>query len=1290
MSNIQWQSVSSCDELRHLLQETGWLPVAGTQQQQPPRLLHLAPSDTPDLDILTVLPYCEALRLTEYEVDPEMVHAIGDWLATSMSLTTLILRDCDLGPEGGRAIAEGLAKTTTLKTLVLSRTCIDGDGGLSIAAALEKNNSLAELDLSSNNIGDRGAGAIFAALKSNRVLTSLCLSDNDLWDGRQIGAALKRNKTLMALDLSKNRIASGAEIGRALAHHPTLSRLFLQGNTLDDESARAFGQALATNSALTTLRFGADPGFSEDSVSYIAEGLAKNKTLCELEGVDSDDIAVSIQRNLCLVETLQHAVCNENEQAVFSLLRSGCSPNKGNALTTAFDQRRWLICRALLHAGGCSSIDERAICERAIKAAGVSSADLLFQTNDAIDTMEHIYNELGSVRKLRKDRASSKLPLEGLASQLSEIAECYDLLHVSLVAKEDRPIAAVAVAEFKAQADAALAAEAAYEATQQALRNAVQDAASHTLPDATYAPLPANLSELIQMRNAQRGFCLTALQRMLDLHEQQKAVETGARGVVRGFLADARVRDLSEAPKPSWLPALSLQEILNEYTKWKTCMASDMDALKDETEEKAAKLRQDLVQVLLPEGEAMSLDNRRQLVIELLGAVEREKSWRLPVERFPLHHLLCGILELRVAAAECVRREFLHTARMKALRQLTERLATLGPDPSLEEECQKFARLHKEVKNLRRKVRHHRVNEEHPYSDEDERENERLALEAARVALREAENRLTEALQSVMQRQNDFPELGFLAETQFAVENKGRVQLSLSSFQRTGQPDLRGNHPVHVGKFEQDMLALKEFNVGSEEFQNFKRELQNLRRLDHPNIIMVQGYFLDDSKAYVMMPYHSGGTLDEWLNNREKGVNIEQRRRLAFQIVSAVDYCHMKQIVHGDLKPANVLVTATGDAMLTDFGNSRDTARTLAQTRTGYSQGTFGYIAPEIRSGEVTSPSKYSDIYALGVLLCKLLLDLEPRETQPPDLQMANPCEEGLRTLLQSMMHEEPLARPTSTLVLAGMPLQIRPTEGVANYSHATGCTPSHWTMGWLLDSLPSVDKINVTAELKVRMEGLLGVRVQSVMRVENSELWTSYANERMAIQRQLLGRQGWQRADLHPSTVQCAAALPGADTLMSAEAGEVYLLHGAPASVEDAVTLHGLDDRVATAGFYGRGIYFAEKSYKSQIYFRGQPGVIFVCRVLLGHTFFADTDNLAETLQQLRQGPGTQTTVPLVSRPPCVHGHFDTREKCAHDRFHSVLGDPREHTTEAYRQFREFVVYNRYQVYPEYVVKLA
>ncbi|HEV2493998.1 MAG TPA: protein kinase [Terriglobia bacterium] len=185
-----------------------------------------------------------------------------------------------------------------------------------------------------------------------------------------------------------------------------------------------------------------------------------------------------------------------------------------------------------------------------------------------------------------------------------------------------------------------------------------------------------------------------------------------------------------------------------------------------------------------------------------------------------------------------------------------------------------------------------------------------------------------------------------------------------------------------------------------EEYQKrFQREAQAAGVLSHPNIVTVHDFGEDNGVLYLAMEFLRGMSLQDLLG-RGKVLPIEGIIRLYDQVCSALDQAHAHQIVHRDMKPANIMILENGVVKVTDFGIARVLSAGTGMTRVGQVVGTPSYMSPEqVRGLPVDGRS---DIFSLGVILYLLLTGQKPFDGP------------SLTTVIYKIVNEEPA--PLSSL----------------------------------------------------------------------------------------------------------------------------------------------------------------------------------------------------------------------------------------------------------------------------------
>ena len=165
--------------------------------------------------------------------------------------------------------------------------------------------------------------------------------------------------------------------------------------------------------------------------------------------------------------------------------------------------------------------------------------------------------------------------------------------------------------------------------------------------------------------------------------------------------------------------------------------------------------------------------------------------------------------------------------------------------------------------------------------------------------------------------------------------------------------------------------------------RRIKRALQGLERearlglkLYHKNLVRFESFAIDGLKSYLVMEFVAGKPISIWLN--ENPARKAQLKQLLLKAVDALAYIHEQSFVHRDVKPANILVTDSGELKIIDFSVSVKTGfdfRRIIRTRPKIS-GTRNYMAPEQVLGRRTDAQ--TDIYGLGATMYELLTGRPP------------------------------------------------------------------------------------------------------------------------------------------------------------------------------------------------------------------------------------------------------------------------------------------------------------------------
>jgi serine/threonine protein kinase len=173
--------------------------------------------------------------------------------------------------------------------------------------------------------------------------------------------------------------------------------------------------------------------------------------------------------------------------------------------------------------------------------------------------------------------------------------------------------------------------------------------------------------------------------------------------------------------------------------------------------------------------------------------------------------------------------------------------------------------------------------------------------------------------------------------------------------------------------------------VDDEEFlARFRREAQAVAVLRHPNIVQVYDFDVQDGTYYMVMELLEGDTLKARLNDyrvHDESMPWGDIVRIILDVLDGLAYAHSEGMTHRDVKPANILLTRRGEAVITDFGIAQIVGATQ-HTAAGALMGTLNYIAPE--QGLEGQSDARSDIYSLGIVLYEMLTQRTPFDADTP------------------------------------------------------------------------------------------------------------------------------------------------------------------------------------------------------------------------------------------------------------------------------------------------------------------
>ncbi|HHW48180.1 MAG TPA: Stk1 family PASTA domain-containing Ser/Thr kinase [Clostridiaceae bacterium] len=183
-----------------------------------------------------------------------------------------------------------------------------------------------------------------------------------------------------------------------------------------------------------------------------------------------------------------------------------------------------------------------------------------------------------------------------------------------------------------------------------------------------------------------------------------------------------------------------------------------------------------------------------------------------------------------------------------------------------------------------------------------------------------------------------------------------------------------------LNRFVAVKILRPEFNNDEEFINRFRIEAQAAASLSHPNIVSIYDVGEEEGIHYIVMEYIDGITLKEYIKKKGR-ISWREATNIAIQICSAIEQAHRNHIVHRDIKPHNIILTADGIAKVTDFGIAKAvTSSTI--TMVGSTIGSVHYFSPEQARGGFVDEK--SDLYSLGIVLYEMVTGSTPFDGETP------------------------------------------------------------------------------------------------------------------------------------------------------------------------------------------------------------------------------------------------------------------------------------------------------------------
>ena len=275
----------------------------------------------------------------------------------------------------------------------------------------------------------------------------------------------------------------------------------------------------------------------------------------------------------------------------------------------------------------------------------------------------------------------------------------------------------------------------------------------------------------------------------------------------------------------------------------------------------------------------------------------------------------------------------------------------------------------------------------------------------------------------------------------------------IGRFEILGELGKGGQGTVYLAQDTQldRRVAIKTLRNLARQSEQLAREARIVAKLQHPNIIPLFDAGEHQGVPYLVYAYIEGQTLEQLLK-QEKSLPLVRSAEIACGVLEGLDYAHTQGVAHLDIKPANIMIAASGTPMVMDFGLAKLASQ--QEQAGGALSGTPRYIAPEIIAGKPASAK--ADIYAVGIMLYEMVTgeaavsgsNVYEVLNRAANERIAAPSthnaliDERLETIILKAISKNPDERHASCeamlLVLQAYLGELREKDGQEKQSHST------------------------------------------------------------------------------------------------------------------------------------------------------------------------------------------------------------------------------------------------------------
>lgn len=186
--------------------------------------------------------------------------------------------------------------------------------------------------------------------------------------------------------------------------------------------------------------------------------------------------------------------------------------------------------------------------------------------------------------------------------------------------------------------------------------------------------------------------------------------------------------------------------------------------------------------------------------------------------------------------------------------------------------------------------------------------------------------------------------------------------------------------------------------------KRFLKEARIIAQLNHPNIIVIYDYGVEDSQHFITMEHLTGGSL---VKKIQQGMTVRSAVGVLQDLARALGFAHARGYIHRDIKPGNILFREDGSTVLSDFGLAKGVSEATQLTASGIAMGTPAYMSPEQAYGDEVDAR--SDLYSLGCVFYFMLTGSKPFDAENPVALAMKHLREPIPRLAQGLAAWQPV-----------------------------------------------------------------------------------------------------------------------------------------------------------------------------------------------------------------------------------------------------------------------------------------